>query len=61
MATRAHTRRTPVMPDDLDNQMYEAMLDAVGKLRAFRAVDAAWLVLVEWARLADADDREAVS
>lgn len=59
MSTRV--RNLPQMPSDLDNQMYEAMLDAVGGSLAFRAVDAAWLVLVEWARLADTDDREASS
>ena len=38
----------PPMPVELDNAMYEAMIDAVGETLAFRAVEAAWIVLVEW-------------
>lgn len=38
----------PLMPEDLDNAIYQAMLDAVGGTLAFRATDAVWRVLCEW-------------
>ena len=38
----------PPMPVELDDAMYEAMMDSVGQELAFRAVEAAWVVLVDW-------------
>lgn len=40
----------PPMPVELENAMYEAMMDAVGQALAFRAVEASWGVLVGWFR-----------